>query len=116
MELVERPWGTFEVIQTEEAFQIKRLHIYPGKRISLQSHKFRAEHWFVISGKGTAEIDGAELHVSPGDSVNVPVGSKHRLGCSSETSLIIVEIQTGNSFAESDIIRFEDDFGRLKYD
>jgi len=87
--------------------------VNPGKRISLQSHKFRAEHWFVVSGQGTAEVDEKEITVGPGDSINVPIGSKHRISCAGASPLVFIEVQTGSSFAENDIIRYEDDFGRF---
>ena len=85
----------------------------PGKRISLQSHKFRAEHWFIASGQGVAELDGKEIVVGPGDSIDVPIDSKHRISCYKSDPLVFIEVQTGLSFAEDDIVRFEDDFGRF---
>ena len=92
--------------------QVKKIVVCPGKRLSLQSHKFRAEHWFIVSGQGNAELDEAKIVLNPGDSVDVPVGAKHRISCISEGVLVIVEVQTGSSFAEEDIVRYEDDFGR----
>jgi mannose-6-phosphate isomerase-like protein (cupin superfamily) len=109
-----RPWGEFTVLQTEGAFQIKKLVINPGKRISLQSHEFRAEHWFIVSGQGSAELDGNEIEVGPGDSIDVPIGAKHRISCSKTEPLVFIEVQTGSSFAEDDIVRYEDDFGRIQ--
>jgi mannose-6-phosphate isomerase-like protein (cupin superfamily) len=113
MNYEERPWGNYTVLHTDENCQVKKLVVNPGKRISLQSHKFRAEHWFIVSGKGTAELDGKEIEVGPGDAVDVPVGAKHRISSSEGYSLIFVEVQTGSSFAEEDIIRYEDDFSRV---
>jgi mannose-6-phosphate isomerase len=110
----ERPWGNYTVLHTDETCQVKKLVINPGKRISLQSHKYRAEHWFIVLGRGTAELDGKEIEVGPGDSINVPIGSKHRISCREDERLVFIEVQTGSSFAEEDIIRFEDDFGRKK--
>jgi mannose-6-phosphate isomerase-like protein (cupin superfamily) len=86
--------------------------VNPGKRISLQSHKFRAEHWFIVSGRGTAEVDGKEIGVEQGDSIDVPIGLKHRISNYQEKPLVFIEVQTGTSFAENDIVRFKDDFGR----
>jgi mannose-6-phosphate isomerase-like protein (cupin superfamily) len=108
----ERPWGNYTVLHTDEKFQVKKLVVNPGKRISLQSHKFRAEHWFIVSGLGTAELDGSHIGVSPGDSIDVPIGSKHRISCGESGPLVFIEVQTGTSFSEDDIFRFEDDFGR----
>ena len=112
MHFEERPWGNYTVLHTDENCQVKKLVVNPGKRISLQSHKFRAEHWFIVSGQGIAEVDGKEVVVGPSDSIDVSVGSKHRISCSSAESLVFIEVQTGSSFGEDDIVRFEDDFGR----
>jgi mannose-6-phosphate isomerase-like protein (cupin superfamily) len=112
MNFEERPWGNYTVLHTDENCQVKKLVVNPGKRISLQSHKFRAEHWFIVTGKGTAELDGNLIAVVPGDSIDVPIGARHRISCSSESEMIFVEVQTGFSFEEEDIVRYEDDFGR----
>jgi mannose-6-phosphate isomerase-like protein (cupin superfamily) len=113
MNFEERPWGNYTVLYTDETCQVKKLVVNPGKRISLQSHKFRNEHWFVVSGQGTAEVDEKEITVESGDSIDVPIGSKHRITCSQASPLVLIEVQTGSSFAENDIIRYEDDFGRF---
>jgi mannose-6-phosphate isomerase-like protein (cupin superfamily) len=107
-----RPWGNYTVLYTDESCQVKKLVVNPGKRISLQSHKFRAEHWFIVSGQGAAELDGNLIEVGPGDSIEVSIGSKHRISCGESGPLIFTEVQTGSSFAEDDIVRYEDDFGR----
>jgi mannose-6-phosphate isomerase len=112
MKFEERPWGNYTVLKTENSFQVKKLVVEEGKRLSLQSHEFREEHWFVVSGFGVAELDGVEIQMNPGDSVDIPIGSKHRVGCVSGGQLIFIEVQTGISFDESDITRFSDDFGR----
>lgn len=114
MNFEERPWGNYTVLQSEATFQVKKLIVNPGKRISLQSHKFRAEHWFIVSGHGTAELNGKEIEVGPGDSINVPIESKHRITCREAMPLVFIEVQTGSSFAENDIIRYEDDYGRYQ--
>jgi mannose-6-phosphate isomerase len=112
MNFEERPWGNYTVLHTDENCQVKKLIVKPGKRISLQSHEFRAEHWFIVSGQGVAELDGNKITVGPGHSVDVPTGSKHRISCDSSEPLIFIEVQTGSSFVEADIVRYEDDFGR----
>lgn len=113
MNLDERPWGNYTVLHTDDTYQVKKLVVNPGKRISLQSHKFRAEHWFIVSGQGIAELEGNEVEVAPGDSVDVPIGSKHRIASGTVEPLIFIEVQTGSSFSEDDIIRYDDDFGRV---
>ena len=112
MTFEQRPWGNYTVLFNDESCQVKKLVVNPGKRISLQSHNFRAEHWFIVSGQGVAELDGEEIKVSPGDSIDVPTGSKHRISCAESIPLVLIEVQTGSSFAEDDIVRYEDDFGR----
>jgi mannose-6-phosphate isomerase-like protein (cupin superfamily) len=114
MNFEQRPWGNYTVIHTDETCQVKKLVVFPGKRISLQSHKFRAEHWFIVSGLGTAELEGEKIEVGPGDSIDIPTGTKHRISCTDSGSLIFIEVQTGSSFAEEDIVRYEDDFGRIE--
>ena len=109
----ERPWGSFTILQTEPNFQVKKLIVDPGNRLSLQSHKNRAEHWFIVSGEGLAELDGNKFFVHPGNSIDIPIGAKHRIGCSSDEPLVFVEVQTGASFEESDITRYSDDFDRV---
>ena len=112
MNFEERPWGNYTVLHTDENCQVKKLVVNPGKRISLQSHKFRAEHWFIVSGQGTAEVESKELAVAPGDSIDVPIGAKHRISSNGPNSLVLIEVQTGFSFGEGDITRYEDDFNR----
>jgi mannose-6-phosphate isomerase-like protein (cupin superfamily) len=112
MRFEERPWGYYAILFTDETCQVKKLVVNPGKRISLQSHKFRAEHWFIVSGQGIAELDGKEIEVGAGNSIDVPIGSKHRISCTEVSPLIFIEVQTGSSFAEDDIVRYEDDYGR----
>jgi mannose-6-phosphate isomerase-like protein (cupin superfamily) len=114
MNFEERPWGNYTVLHAHETCQVKRLVVNPGKRISLQSHKFRAEHWFIVSGHGIAELDGKKIEMGPGDSIDIPTGSKHRISSSVSCPLIFVEVQTGSSFDEGDIVRYEDDYGRLE--
>jgi mannose-6-phosphate isomerase len=113
MNFEERPWGNYAVLYADNTCQVKKLVVNPGKRISLQSHKFRAEHWFIVSGQGSVEIDGKEFTVGPGDTIDVAVGSKHRISSSEQGTLTFIEVQTGTSFAEDDIVRYEDDFGRI---
>ena len=112
MSIVNRPWGSFRVIETQEKFQIKELTVSPGSRLSLQSHEFRAEHWLVIQGIARVETDGVIQNLHPGYSVQIPIRTKHRVEAVGDSPLIFIEIQTGSSFDENDIIRFEDDYGR----
>ena len=110
----ERPWGFYEVIETSDLFQIKKIFVNPDKRLSLQSHLYRAEHWYILSGSGQVTVDDTTLFVNSGDAVAVPIGAKHRIGAVGEFPLIFIEIQTGSSFDEGDIVRYDDDFGRAE--
>ena len=112
MKYEERPWGSYQIIHVDQKCQVKKLVVNPGKRLSLQSHRYRAEHWFVVSGMGIAQVDSEIIPLQPGDSVDIPILAKHRITCGGEDALIFIEVQTGTSFDEMDIVRFEDDFGR----
>jgi len=109
----ERPWGSFTVLHTDSDYQLKKLEVNPGMRLSLQSHNYRAEHWFIVSGSGLVQLENEEIEVQKGDSVDIPIGSKHRITCDSDQQLIFIEVQTGISFDENDITRHADDFGRI---
>lgn len=111
-EPVDRPWGSYQVIETAERFQVKRITVSPGRRLSYQRHQHRAEHWFVVQGSGVVTLDGDERPLGTGDAVDVAVGAAHRIGNTGEQDLVFVEVQTGDSFAEDDIVRLADDFGR----
>ncbi len=108
----ERPWGSFTVLHTDSSHQIKKLVVNPGMRLSLQSHKYRAEHWFIVSGSGLVQIENESIKVQQHNSVDIPIGAMHRIACTSFDPLVFVEVQTGISFDENDITRHEDDFGR----
>ncbi len=84
----------------------------PGTRLSYQRHKHRAEHWFIVQGRGEVTIDGQISQVKPGDTVEFKVGVLHRLANTGKDEIIFVEVQTGSYFGEDDIERLEDDFGR----
>jgi mannose-6-phosphate isomerase-like protein (cupin superfamily) len=112
MNFEERPWGSYTILYSSASCQVKKLVVNPNKRLSLQSHQYRAEHWFIVSGSGLVQIDSSNLEVSQGDSVDIPIGFKHRISSISTTPLVFIEVQTGTSFDEKDIVRYEDDFGR----
>ena len=108
-----RPWGGFSVLDEGENYKVKRLEVLPGKRLSYQRHSHRSEHWFVVRGTAKVTLNGTELLVESGRSVDVQQGAAHRIenGSSAEV-LVIIETQTGNYFGEDDIERLDDDFGR----
>ncbi len=108
----ERPWGSWHVIDVANGYKIKRIHVNPGCRLSYQTHEHRSEHWVVIFGIATCTIDGKVVVAHPGQSVDVPLGAKHRLANLGEQELVIVEVQHGAYTGEDDICRIEDDYGR----
>jgi mannose-1-phosphate guanylyltransferase/mannose-6-phosphate isomerase len=109
---VNRPWGSFDSIDAGERFQVKRIFVKPGGRLSLQRHEKRAEHWVVI--KGTAKVTrGSDVFIlKENESTFIPKGVVHRLENLAATSLEIIEVQTGTYFGEDDIFRLEDEYGR----
>lgn len=107
-----RPWGGYSSLEIGEKFQVKRLFVKPGKRLSLQKHQFRSEHWVVVSGTAEVQVGEKIMTLSENESVYIPVGDLHRLYNPGDTLLELIEVQTGTYFGEDDIIRIEDEFGR----
>ena len=107
-----RAWGSFEIIRNCDTFSIKQLTVTPGKRLSLQRHKYRSEHWVIISGQATITIGDEIKLLGPNESVYVPAGHLHRLANDAEDPLVVIEIQTGSYLGEDDIERLDDDFER----
>ena len=108
----ERPWGSFTVLDEGENFKVKRIEVLPGKRLSYQKHAQRAEHWMVVLGEARVTLDDEEITVTAGETVDIPVESKHRVENPGTEKLIFIEIQRGSYLGEDDIVRFSDDFGR----
>jgi len=109
---VYRPWGSYESLVTSERFQVKRIVVIPGQRLSLQMHHHRAEHWIVV--KGTAEVtcEDKVFMLGEDESTYIPLGHKHRLANPGHIPLEIIEVQSGAYLGEDDIVRFEDVYGR----
>lgn len=107
-----RPWGWYETITAGEGYLVKRLWLAPGKRISLQCHRHRCEHWVVVNGAGALTLEDITFQAQRGTTLFVPEGARHRAEAGPE-SLEIVEVQRGEELSEADIERFEDDFGRI---
>jgi len=113
---VDRPWGTYETVDAGEEFRVKRITVYPGCRLSLQSHSKRAEHWIVVSGCAQVTRGREQFALSKNESTYIPANTKHRLENSGQTNLVLVEVQTGSYLEEDDIVRYEDDFDRQSGD
>lgn len=110
---VYRPWGCFQTLDSGNGFQVKRLVINPGASISLQLHRQRSEHWVVVSGVANVTCGDETLILKPNQSTYIPVDTKHKLENFGEIPLEIVEVQTGSYLGEDDIVRFEDEYGRV---
>ena len=108
-----RPWGNYTVLVDAPDHKVKSLTVEPGKRLSYQRHLRRSEHWFVVSGTGFVILDDVETPIGPTSVVDVPVGMAHRIGNTGDGDLTFIEVQYGEYFGEDDIIRLEDDFGRI---
>jgi len=113
-EFDERPWGSFTVLD-DQMFdhKVKRIVVAPGKRLSYQQHAKRAEHWFIVNGQPTVILDGVEHQLREGDSIDIAVGQAHRCENRGTTQVVFIEVQHGTYFGEDDIVRLEDDFGRV---
>ncbi len=109
-----RPWGSYEIMDEKQGFKVKKLIIDPGCKLSLQKHEHRSEHWVVVKGTATITRDSEIFDLKANESVYIPCGSLHRLENKQADPLEIIEVQTGNYLGEDDIIRFEDDYNRLK--
>lgn len=111
----QRPWGNYTVLDEGDDFKVKRIEVLPEKRLSYQKHARRTEHWFVVRGIAKVTLNGAEVLVKAGEAVDIPVGTAHRVE-NPETGnlLVFIETQTGDYFGEDDIVRLEDDFGRIQ--
>jgi mannose-6-phosphate isomerase-like protein (cupin superfamily) len=110
-----RPWGHYESLLENNDHKIKELIVNPGERLSLQMHRHRAEHWTVVSGEAVVTIKEKEIVLKPGQSVDIPKDTAHRVMNPGVMPLVLVEIQMGDYFGEDDIIRLEDDYNRFTW-
>jgi mannose-6-phosphate isomerase-like protein (cupin superfamily) len=108
-----RPWGTFTVLDEGDGFKVKRIEVLPGKRLSYQKHAQRAEHWVVVNGTAKVTLDDREIIVETGQAVDIAVSSAHRVENPGRELLVFIEVQRGNYLGEDDIVRLQDDFGRV---
>lgn len=108
----ERPWGYYLVLHEEAGCKVKRILVRPGTRLSLQRHRHRAEHWYLVQGEAMVTRDGETIPLRAGGSLGIPVGAVHRIQNVGQEDVIFIEVQSGTYLGEDDIERFEDDFGR----
>ncbi len=107
-----RPWGGFETLAEGAGYKVKRLVVEPGHRISLQRHRFRAEHWVVVAGAPRIVVGGQVRRLKPRGTVDVPRGAWHRIENPGRRPAVIIEVQHGSRLGEEDIVRRQDDYGR----
>lgn len=108
-----RPWGHYQTLADTELFKAKKIVVIPGKRLSLQRHQYRDEHWYIVQGQAEITIGSRELLLGAYGSVDIPRLVFHRVKNVGLDNLIIIEVQTGDYFREEDIERIEDDYGRI---
>jgi len=112
MEMIERPWGWYKVVDVGPRYKVKQIEVNPAASLSLQMHHHRSEHWVVVSGTALVQVEDQEYLISEGQSTYIPQTKKHRLTNPGIVPLKIVEIQSGSYLEEDDIIRYDDIYGR----
>ena len=95
-----------------DGFKVKRIEVFPGKRLSYQKHARRAEHWFIVSGVAKVTLDDHDVLLQSGESIDIATGSAHRVENPGAETLVFIEVQQGDYLGEDDIVRLQDDFGR----
>ena len=106
----ERPWGSFTVLDEAQNYKVKRIEVLSQKRLSYQKHSKRAEHWMVVEGVATITLDGREYTLHPGQTIDIPIGSAHRVGNAGPEKLIFIEIQRGAYLGEDDSQKIYDKY------
>lgn len=109
----ERPWGSYTVLDEGTSYKVKRLEVLPGKRLSYQKHARRAEHWIVVEGVAHVTLNGELIVVNVGETMDIPLEAAHRVENPGATRLVFIEIQRGDYLGEDDIVRLQDDYGRI---
>ena len=110
---VYRPWGFYERLILGDRFQVKRIMVKPGEKLSLQKHFHRAEHWVVVTGAALVTRDNEETLIHENESIYLPLGCVHRLDNPGRIPLTLIEVQSGSYLGEDDIVRVEDTYGRI---
>ena len=115
MSIINRPWGYYINIEgfDDGPYKVKKIVVYPGKKLSLQLHKHRSEHWTIVQGTGIVQVGMDKHNVEQNRSIYIPKETLHRIQCTSDENLEFIEVQVGDYLGEDDIVRLEDDFGRV---
>ena len=107
-----RPWGSYDSIDMGGRYQVKRITVKPGAKLSVQMHHHRAEHWIVVSGTAKVRVGQTEQMLTENQSIYIPIGEIHSLENPGKVNLELIEVQSGTYLGEDDIVRFEDRYGR----
>ena len=113
LEFVTKPWGSFSTLEEGPGYKIKRLVVQPGQRLSLQKHRHRAEHWLVVAGTATVVRGDRRLTLRQRECTVIPRQAWHRIENHGRTPVVIIEVQHGSYLGEDDIVRQQDDYGRI---
>ena len=113
IERTERPWGWYETVSEVAGNKVKRIRVHPGQQLSLQKHHQRAEHWVVVLGTARITLDERQFDLQTGQACDIAVGQVHRLSNLTAEPVEIVEVQFGDYLGEDDIVRLEDNYGRI---
>lgn len=114
MQSAERPWGSWHVLDEGPGYKVKRIEVGPHQRLSYQTHGQRSEHWTVVRGTATCVVDDREIVIPTGGALDVAVGAAHRISNLHDEELVVIEVQRGDYLGEDDIVRLDDDYGRLE--
>jgi len=108
-----RPWGEYHIIEQGDTYKVKRITVKPNEELSYQFHRYREETWTIVHGFGLLVLDDIEYIVKESQSINIPIGAKHKIKNVSDTQdLVFIEVQLGNYLEEDDIVRLNDKYGR----
>jgi len=111
-EKIQKPWGSYQILEKGKNHLVKNIFVKPGGILSLQSHKYRSEHWVVVNGNATVTIEKKIQYLKSNESVFIPIHKKHRLANNTKEDLNIIEVQYGNILRENDIVRYKDIYNR----
>lgn len=111
--IVEKPWGSFEILKSGKNYVVKKIYVKPGGILSLQSHEYRSEHWIIAEGIAEVTIDNHISNLNENENIFIPKGSLHRLANKTNNDLIIIEMWYGDQLDENDIKRYEDIYKRI---
>tara|TARA_Y100001970_G_C13936008_1_gene700720 strand:+ start:193 stop:537 length:345 start_codon:yes stop_codon:yes gene_type:complete len=111
--ITEKPWGSFEILKSGKNYLVKKIFIKPGGVLSLQSHKYRSEHWIIAEGNAEVTLDNCVSNLNENQNIFIPKGAIHRIANKSEIDLIVIEMWYGHKLDENDIKRYEDIYKRV---